>query len=179
MGQNKALLHYHHRSQLIQTLGLLRPFSTELSCSIGDQSRLRHHLPPSTIALLDERPGGGPIEGIRSALSYDPSSAWIILAVDLPALTQEDIALLIRERDPSQYATFFGISSENFEPTCAIYEPKALQVIKSAIQQGIRSLHRIFAHLPIKIVQPRPHALFNANTPDDRERFRAQPANPG
>ena len=51
--------------------------------------------------IVDSVEGGGPIVGIRSALAAIPGAAWLVLACDLPFLSDAVLEQLLAERDPS------------------------------------------------------------------------------
>ena len=52
--------------------------------------------------IVDSVAGEGPIVGIRSALAAHPDVAWLVLACDLPFLSDAALSQLVRERDPAE-----------------------------------------------------------------------------
>ena len=42
--------------------------------------------------IVDRQPGIGPIAGISAALLEHPKAAWLVLACDLPFLTERHVA---------------------------------------------------------------------------------------
>ena len=46
--------------------------------------------------IVDLRGGEGPIVGIRSAMAAHPAAAWLVLACDLPFLSDAAIEELLR-----------------------------------------------------------------------------------
>ena len=76
--------------------------------------------------IVDSVAGEGPIVGIRSALAALPDVAWLVLACDLPFLSDAALAQLLRERDPTRFATAYRSAHDGLpEPLCAIWEPAA------------------------------------------------------
>ena len=75
---------------------------------------------------MDSVAGEGPIVGIRSALAANPNVAWLVLACDLPFLSDAALSQLLRERDPAAVATAYRSTHDGLpEPLCAIWEPAA------------------------------------------------------
>ena len=69
-----------------------RVFVSVRACK--DAARARYPL------IVDSVPGEGPIVGIRSALAAHPGNAWLVLACDLPFLSDRALSQLLAERDP-------------------------------------------------------------------------------
>ncbi len=76
--------------------------------------------------IVDSVTGEGPIVGIRSAFAAHPNVAWLVLACDLPFLSEAAIEGLLRRRDPGALATAYISAHDGLpEPLCAIWEPAA------------------------------------------------------
>ena len=136
----------------------------------ADPSRARYPL------IVDSVPGEGPIVGIRSALAARPEVAWLVLACDLPFLSDAALSQLLAERDPAASATAFRSAHDGLpEPLCAIWEPKSAAEL-AAYQAADGSCPRKFLmRHGAKILEPRDRrALDNINTPDEyREALRS------
>src|SRR5580658_5011919 len=119
--------------------------------------------------LVDSVAGEGPIVGIRSAMAAHPQVAWLVIACDLPFLSDAALQQLLKERDPSVLATAFRSAHDGLpEPLCAIWEPAAAAAL-SEYQSGGGHCPRKFlirhgAHL---LDLPDPRALDNVNTPEE------------
>jgi molybdopterin-guanine dinucleotide biosynthesis protein A len=168
MRRDKATLEYRGKSQLERAYELAARHLPEVFVSVragqaADPSRARYPL------IVDSVPGEGPIAGIRSALAAHPEVAWLVLACDLPFLSDAALSQLLAERDPAASATAFRSTHDGLpEPLCAIWEPK------SAAELG--AYQAAHGHCPRKflmrhgatILEPRDHrALDNINTPDE------------
>ncbi len=86
MRRDKATLEYRGKSQLERAFELAARYLPEVFVSVragqaADPSRVRYPL------IVDSVPGEGPIVGIRSALAARPEVAWLVLACDLPFLS--------------------------------------------------------------------------------------------
>ena len=69
--------------------------------------------------IVDRQPGLGPIAGISAALQEHPKAAWLVLACDLPFLTETRCAHLIAHRDPSRLATAYRSATTACPNRCA------------------------------------------------------------
>jgi molybdopterin-guanine dinucleotide biosynthesis protein A len=125
MQRDKAALHYGGKSQLDRAIELAarhvpQVFVSVRPSQIADPARARRPL------IVDSVAGEGPIVGIRSALAANPHVAWLVLACDLPFLSDAALSQLLSERDPSAVATAYRSAHDGLpEPLCAIWEPAA------------------------------------------------------
>jgi molybdenum cofactor guanylyltransferase len=123
MQRDKAALTYRGQSQLDRAFELAQRHVAEVFVSVRsnqahDPARARHPL------IVDCVAGEGPIVGIRSALTARPDAAWLVLACDLPFLSDATLDTLLRERDPASPATAYrSVHDGKPEPLCAIWEP--------------------------------------------------------
>ncbi|MNL69743.1 molybdopterin-guanine dinucleotide biosynthesis protein MobA [compost metagenome] len=95
----------------------------------------------------------------------------MVIACDLPLLTDQSLQLLINERDPIKYATAF-ISPENDlpEPLIAIWEPKGLAVLRENFESGFNCPRKTLINNNIKLISNQlPHEQLNANTPEEMD----------
>jgi molybdopterin-guanine dinucleotide biosynthesis protein A/molybdopterin converting factor small subunit len=174
MRRDKAALEYLGASQLDRACALVGHHVAEVFVSVradqaNDPLRARHAL------IVDAFPGGGPIVGIRSALAHRPVGAWLVLACDLPFVSDAVIAYLIRSRDATRFATAFRSAHDGLpEPLCAIWEPAAAAPL-AAFQAAGRDCPRKFlaGHPALLLDAPDAQALDNINTPEEYSRARA------
>ena len=119
--------------------------------------------------IIDSVAGGGPIVGIRSALAAHPHAAWLVLACDLPFLSDAALAHLLAERDPSLVATAYRSAHDGLpEPLCAVWEPKAADALAAHQAEGGSCPRKFLMHRAVKIIEPLDRqALDNVNTPEE------------
>lgn len=169
MGEDKGALDYHGLPQWKRTAQLLAPFceSVYISCR-PDQTEDVHP------ALPDTSSGLGPAGGILSAFQQNSEVAWLVLACDLPLMDEATLQELVAARDIRRIATAFLSPDGGFpEPLIAIWEPRSYSVLLQFLGQGYSSPRRMLNHMDIKLLQAtNPHALRNANTPEDRDIIR-------
>jgi molybdopterin-guanine dinucleotide biosynthesis protein A len=174
MQADKAALDYGRKPQLARAFELLEPRVQQAWVSVRADQRdepLRARYPQ----VVDGELGGGPIAGIIAAQSLHPGAAWLVLACDLPMLDGATLDRLLAGRDARRIATAFRSASDGLpEPLCAIYEPASREAVLRHVGAG-RLCPRKFlaAHDTLLLEPPHPHALDNANTPQDAEALRA------
>lgn len=171
MRRDKAALEYRGESQLDRAYALARRHVDGVYVSVRasqaeDPARARYPL------IVDALPGEGPIVGIRSALAADPTVGWLVLACDLPFLTDAVLTQLLGERDPGALATAFSSAHDGLpEPLCAVWEPASAAALAAYQQAGGQCPRKFLMRHPARIITPRDaRALDNVNTPEDYDR---------
>ncbi|MEJ7767080.1 MAG: NTP transferase domain-containing protein [Chitinophagaceae bacterium] len=168
MGADKALMKWHGKEQRYYIADLLGAFTKDvfISCRIDQQEEIDS----SYKTIEDSFTGLGPYGAILSAFRTQPDAAWLVVACDLPLLEAATLQYLVEQRKPSAMATAFENPDDHFpEPLLAIWEPKSYPVLLSLLSQGYtcpkKALQGNDAFL---LVAPRPDALLNVNTPEDK-----------
>ena len=126
---------------------------------------------PGCISCPDREEGIGPLEGLLAAFREAPDCSWLVVAVDMPYVTDATLKRLIQARDPRAYATAYrNPETDRPEPVCAIYEPKILPVLLRARETRRFSL-MLLRDVPIRLVEPlRDGELRNVNDPEEYRR---------
>ncbi len=168
MKQDKAALPYQGRRQLERACELLarhvQPvFVSVRAEQVADPNRAHWPLIVDTVA------GGGPIVGILSAFARNPESAWLVLACDLPFLSDAVLAHLLASRDPTHVATAYRSAADGLpEPLCAIWEPAAAPGLAVALAAGRGCPRKFLLGTTPRLLEPLDaRALDNVNTPEE------------
>jgi molybdopterin-guanine dinucleotide biosynthesis protein A len=168
MQRDKATLEYRGKRQLERAVELAAKYLPEVFVSVragqaADPSRARYPL------IVDSVQGEGPIVGIRSALAAHPDVAWLVIACDLPFLSDAALSQLLAERDPAATATAFRSAHDGLpEPLCAIWEPGSAAELAAYQASDGRCPRKFLMRHGAKILEPRDRrALDNINTPDE------------
>lgn len=171
MKRDKAALIYRGKSQLDRTVALAARYVSRVFVSVrasqkSDPARARYPL------IVDSVPGQGPIVGIRSALAADPGAAWLVVACDLPFLSDGALSQLLAERDPAASATAYSSVHDGLpEPLCAIWEPKAAAEIDAFLAKGKDCPRKFLLNHAVRLLEPGDRrALDNVNTPEEYDR---------
>lgn len=170
MGQDKAFLNYHGKPQVEFMVDLLRDYCDDVFVSTRvDQANhpiLKQFKQIHDATIFSD---AGPIAGIMSAMQQQPSAAWLIVACDLPLITTETLAFLIKHRNPTKCATAFVSSHDHLpEPLCSIYEPTAFTLLQKHFQAGKTCPRKFLINNDVNLLSlPQAHMLDNVNAPTD------------
>jgi molybdopterin-guanine dinucleotide biosynthesis protein A len=173
MGRDKAAMQYHGKPQVQWARELLARHCEQVFVSVrADQQDdpLRRAWP----VVVDLRDGVGPIAGIAAAQHLRPDCAWLVLACDLPFVTDECLRLLVAHRDGRPIVAFRSSHDGLPEPLCAIFEPSSRDGILAVIDSGSHCPRRFVIRSGVELLdQPRPFALDNVNTLEEFAQARA------
>jgi molybdopterin converting factor subunit 1 len=168
MRTDKAALQYHGQPQLQWAFELVSKFCAASFVSVRpdqrtDAARASHP------QIVDRQPGIGPIAGISAALLEQPKAAWLVLACDLPFLTERTLEHLIAHRDANKVATAYRSAHDGLpEPLCAIWEPAAREPVLAYIAGGKQCPRKFLINSDTKLLDlPERQALDNVNTVEE------------
>jgi molybdopterin-guanine dinucleotide biosynthesis protein A len=168
MHRDKAALLYGGKSQLQRAFELASRHVSPVFVSVrthqvADPTRAQRPL------IVDSVVGEGPIVGIRSALATNPRVAWLVLACDLPFLSDAALSQLLLERDPASLATAFRSAHDGLpEPLCAVWEPAAAAALAAYQEQGGQCPRKFLMRHAARLLEPLDRrALDNVNTPEE------------
>lgn len=169
MGEEKRLINYHGKTQEQYLFDLLNPCCSEVYISINSSQQTE--LP--FIKDLD-LPIKSPMVGILSAFKQDPNTAWLVVACDMPFVSEKTIECLLKHRNSEKYATAFENPDEHFpEPLLTIYEPKIYEKLQEALNQGKKSPMKVLQSLDIELIKDFDYQwLQNINTSEERTKIR-------
>ncbi len=173
MGQPKHLLQDSRgRSWLEAMVGTVQPLVSGVALSgRGDVPESL-----SSYVRLPDIPGvAGPLTGLLAAMRWQPDVSWLLLACDMPEVTEESIGWLLDQAGPGFWGTVPAIGGKSgVEPLFARYEPQAASIFEQLALAGVRRISRITACERIRVVQVPPslqNAWENVNTPEDVKRL--------
>ncbi|AYA36131.1 molybdopterin-guanine dinucleotide biosynthesis protein MobA [Hymenobacter oligotrophus] len=169
MQADKGRLRYHGPEQREHAAALLAPFCQEVfvSCRAEQAAELPAGLQPLPDQFLDL----GPMGGILSALRHDPNAAWLVVACDLPFLSNATLQHLVQHRNPARVATAFRSPANEFpEPLITIWEPSSYGVLLQFLAMGYSCPRKALINSDVQVLQaPAPQELRNVNTPTERD----------
>jgi molybdenum cofactor guanylyltransferase len=171
MQQDKSLIPYHGIPQWQYLYDLVKTRLPDTYLSFRADQQPAANIP----AITDSVEGAGPSVGLLSAHALFPEAAWLVLAVDLPLISERSIAYLLEHRDASKDATSF-ISPFNQlpEPLVAIWEPSGLQQLRQSFEAGKNCPRKALLQADIlQLENPFATEQFNANTPEEMQEAQA------
>jgi molybdopterin-guanine dinucleotide biosynthesis protein A len=172
MGRDKATIVFRGRPLWQRQIALLRELQPEKFFVSARQ--VPSWLPLDTELLLDEPPSHGPLSGLTKAFERMQTSHLVVLAVDMPFMTGEQM------RDLWSLATngcgVLPMMGERAEPLAAIYPREASRDFLVAVAGNDFSLQRLSRHLveegKLRVLQVSPgnEELYRSvNEPGDLE----------
>ncbi|NUQ02199.1 MAG: NTP transferase domain-containing protein, partial [Armatimonadetes bacterium] len=130
-------------------------------------------LPNGIERLADLEPGGGPVQAVVAAFRRFPTSSLLVLACDLPRLSEAAVRLLARPLDAEIDARLPRVEGCP-QPLAALYGPGCATVLEASLATGERSMVRSLARLRVEWLeidaQHHPElacALQDFDTPED------------
>lgn len=168
MQRDKAALEYQGRNQLARAVELLSRHVQPVFVSVREAQQsdpVRSRWPQ----IVDAVPGEGPLVGICSALQAHPDRSWLVVACDLPFLSDQVLAHLLRQRNPQQPATAYRSAHDGLpEPLCAIWEAHAAPLLAAFRDQGGHCPRKFLLRTGVPLLElPDARALDNVNTPQE------------
>ncbi len=171
MGRDKGAMVWHGTEQRTYAAELLSRFCEKvyISCRSGQEEELAGDYP----LLVDNVEGSGPIVALLTAFDFQPEVAWMVLACDLPLITEPTLAFLIGGRDEKMLATTYRSPFDALpEPLVTIWEPASAPILRQHLADGYKCPRKalIRNEQNIKLLSPPvPDDLMNTNTPEDAE----------
>ena len=168
MGQDKALLERSGKSQLAFIVDLLgthvdRVFVSTREDQKDEPERASYDL------VVDHYDDMGPLAGILSAMDDHPDADWLVVACDLPNISDSTIKHLLDNRSSAHPFSAYLSSHDGLpEPLCAIYLAGSATLIRSFADDGMRCPRKILIRSDTHLLeQLDPASLDNVNTPKD------------
>jgi molybdopterin-guanine dinucleotide biosynthesis protein A len=119
--------------------------------------------------VIDQYDDMGPLAGILSAMDAYPDVDWLVVACDLPNISEETIRYLLAKQSADHPFTAFVSSHDGLpEPLCAIYRAASANTIRAFVDDGVHCPRKILIRSDTSLIaQLDPASLDNINTPDD------------
>jgi molybdopterin-guanine dinucleotide biosynthesis protein A len=129
--------------------------------------------------VIEDEPGAsGPLAGVVAALRRSRAEWNVVVACDMPGLTQEFLADLIRRARNSDADCIVPVAPlGRMHPLCAAYRLPTLEPLAAALRDGTRKMRDALESIRCEqwaVDDARP--LCNVNTPEDWREFLADAA---
>jgi molybdenum cofactor guanylyltransferase len=164
MGKDKATIVFEDRPLWERQLRTLRDLNPEEIFISARNSPA--WLPPDAKLLLDEPPSRGPLSGLTKSLSSIRTSHLIILAVDMPFMTSNQMKRL--SELAKRACGVLPMIGDRAEPLAAIYPREVAPDFSTALSGKDFSLQRLSKNL----VQERKLQVFQVS-PIDAKLYRS------
>ncbi len=182
MGRDKAALPFGRHAtllgQMVSILEQVMPRRQILIVAGHEQSRL---ITPAGVTVIHEtKVGRGPLAALVFGLQQLPYGvdAVFVCGCDTPLLKPAFVERIFELGQPTDEAVV-PADANRLYPLAAVYRPRCLPRLRSALAEGERSLHRALrrGHLAMREVRveqlrdvdPGLDSLINCNTPEEYE----------
>ncbi len=178
MGRNKAALELGGVPMLVRTARLVE--------AVAGTPRIVGNLNGfdsfGLTAIADDWPGAGPLGGIATAVRVSTAPWNLVVACDLPYLTQPWLEFLLARALASQADAVIPMNTRGAEPLCAMYHKNCERAIRAALDRGIRKVTDGLSEVLVELIDPFEWKAFdsegllfkNMNSPEDYEEARAR-----
>lgn len=139
MGTDKAFLQLNGRTLLERALALTQSVTPNVAI-IGQQSKFSAY----AAVVEDIFPNCGPLAGIHAGLKASAYEWNLILAVDLPFVSQEVLQFLIAKAASHQAIVTAPRTSEGWQPLCAIYRREFAKRAEQALRESRYKIDALF-----------------------------------
>lgn len=153
MGEHKAHLNVDGKFQWQRAQDALNGSIKDIYFSVSQ--KLNKPLPVSENKIIHDvfSEPCGPLGGIISAFKKFPSSAFFVLACDMPYFDDKACAWLLERRNNTKLASIFEHQNGLLEPLCGIYEPALCEVLLKAWKNDQLCARKLLDSLEIERVK--------------------------
>lgn len=173
MGKNKAVLPFHNRSFIEGILEACNGFG-EILVSVDSVSAYEWLFEKNGSLRLaeDEKQEFGPVEGIYQILKKMSFDRGMIVATDMPFLTEAFLEKITEEagEEDCLVLTLEG----RVQPLCSLYSKACIPVLEEMRQKEIHKPRFLYDHVKTRYLEAErlgnmEGALRNINTPEEYE----------
>jgi len=164
MGQDKALLNRDHRDMFSYTLEQLE--NLHLNGVVLSRNESQTQRISSMPLITDSHPELGPLGGIHSIVQNVKCDAVLIVPVDMPLLTTDDLQKLVTAGRNFHVPVYF---ERNYLPLYLPITDPVKEYLLSVVQgenenRSVRGLCNYFSGIPLSPLNK--NHLVNTNTPE-------------
>lgn len=128
--------------------------------------------------IIDEKPGEGPMMGIKTVLQATKNEKSFVIACDIPDIDLGFLQRLIRDAEHSDITLPISPGGRK-EPLFAVYAKAVLPEMEKLLAEGILSLLPLFERCKVQYIPMGENDWFkNLNTRKDYEDFLKQKNRP-
>jgi molybdenum cofactor guanylyltransferase len=170
MGTDKAFLEYRGRTLLSHALALAGSVSSEVRI-VGSREKFGCN----GAVVEDIFFGRGPLGGIHAALRASEADLNLVMAVDMPLLSQPFLQYLIERGRNSTATVTVPRTDGRRHPLCAVYRSSFATLAEDALQAGNNKIDLLFEIAQTLTIEEEeltragfsPSLFINLNTPQE------------
>lgn len=170
MGTDKALLDFGGLTLIERALTVLRAACPAVTI-VCEDARFSAY----GAVVEDVYSGCGPLAGIHAALLHSSADLNLVLAVDMPFVSESLLRFLFATAEQSDAVVTVPRTSRGFQPLCAVYRRPFAAAADRALLAGQNKVDALFSVVSTRTVEASElqaagfsdHVFFNLNTPAD------------
>lgn len=170
MGSDKAFLEFRGQTLLERALAVIGHVCPSVAI-VGDPARFSNY----GSVVEDVYPGCGPLAGIHAALVRSSAELNLMLAVDLPFVSEDLVSYLLSAAEKNTAVVTVPRTGKGLQPLCAVYRREFANAADLALRAGKYKIDAVFEGLSIRIIEESElgkagfseRNFFNVNTPED------------
>src|ERR1700675_2542595 len=170
-GKDKVFLEFGGQTLLDRALSVMGTVCDRVAI-VGDPAKFTNY----DSVVPDIFPGCGPLAGIHAALLHSSAELNLMLAVDMPFVSRELLALLFAAAEESDAIVIVPRSVRGLQPLCAVYRRDFLPVAEQALRAGKYKIDATFSGVSVRVIKEgelaaagfAERSFFNVNTSQDR-----------
>jgi len=140
MGTDKAFLQLDDRTLLTRALDLLHRLTPEVRI-VGPAAKFSAYGPVVEDIYADR----GPLAGIHAALSSSATELNLILAVDLPFVTEFLLRFIVERARATDAVVTVPHIAGGYQPLCAVYRRAFVSLAQAALESGKNKVDALFS----------------------------------
>ena len=167
MGTDKGLLLFEGKAMIQYVIEQMQPIFDKLVIVSNNPEYEKFGLEVIPDLIKDIGPAGG----IYTALNHSDSQLNFMVSCDMPFVTQEAIAFIVKNADENQIVLLENIGK--LEPLFGVYSKECEEKWLQLIQQGKFKLQDMVLHFKVKTIPVENNEIFaasffkNINTKED------------
>ena len=177
MGSDKAFLRLGDETLLSQALKLVGAVASEVWI-VGDALKFAAF----GRVMEDVYRERGPLGGIHAALSGSTTELNLMLAVDLPFVTQKLLQYLLSRALGSGAMVTVPRTGSGFQPLCAVYRRGFAEVAEQSLLEGKNKIDSLFARVETCVIEEGElvragfswEMFRNLNTPEELDKAKGE-----
>jgi molybdenum cofactor guanylyltransferase len=173
MGRDKAFVEFEGRTLLARALEIAASVASDVRI-VGGREKFAEFAP----VVEDVFPACGPLGGIHAALCNSATDINLMLAVDMPFVSEALLRYLISQaKKLEEAAAVVPRGKEGWQPLCAIYRRGFADAAEDALRAGQNKIDRLFDKVQVREIGQdeldragfSPAIFRNLNTPEELE----------
>lgn len=166
LGRDKAFIEYHGKPQVLHLYEMLASLQVPayISCRRSQADQFQGICP----LIFDGDLSIGPLGGIFAAMEAYPVHDWLVIASDMPMVTERTLVRLMQKYGKKSLTTYKSQKKAFPEVLLTIYKKELLPTFRKAIHRRNYSLQTLLKSVEKHFVIPENELeLLNVNTVED------------